>query len=133
MEYAFEQVCNRFDRFLGRRHAMKDTHRGLVIVDELTYETSLQRLSREFRVTGHRWGQLYNFAEVPLFVDSRATRMVQYADMIAFALRRYYENGEAHFIDRIIRKFDEGGGVIHGLVHYKPAELQCNCHAGKTR
>lgn len=115
MEYAFEQVCNRFDRFLGRLHKQGDTQRGIIILDESAYETSLQGLAQDFRTDGHRWGQLYNLADVPLFVDSRATRMIQYADLIAHATRRYYENGDSTFFDIIAPKFDAVGGVVHGL------------------
>jgi hypothetical protein len=127
MEYAFEQVCNRFDRFLGRLHLANNTQRGLIILDESAYETSLQGLTKNFRTLGHRWGRLYNFADVPFFVDSRATRMIQYADMIAYAMRRYYENGDAALFDIISHRFDAVGGVIHGLVHYTPAGAGCNC------
>jgi hypothetical protein len=84
MEYAFEQLINRFDRFLTRLHRRNDTQRGIIILDKSSYETTLQGLAHEFRIDGHRWGQLHNISETPLFVDSRATRMIQYADLIAY-------------------------------------------------
>ncbi len=127
MESAFEQIAMRFDKFLGRLHNGGNTQRGLIILDKSSYETSLQGLAEKFRTDGHHWGQLYNLAEVPLFVDSKATRMIQYADMIAYALRRYYENGEARYFDLIKDRFDAEGGVIHGLTHYVPAGDNCNC------
>lgn len=129
MEFAFEQVCNRFDRFLGRLHKKGDTQRGLIILDKSSYETSLQRLAREFRDVGHRWGQLHNLSEVPLFVDSRATRMIQYADLVAHAVRRYYERGDSALFDRLSPRFDRVGGVLHGLVHYTPQGAACACFA----
>jgi hypothetical protein len=128
MEYAFEHVCNRFDRFLGRLHKAANTQRGLIILDESSYETSLQGLAKNFRTKGHSWGQLYNLADVPMFVDSKATRLIQYADLVAHAVRRYYEYGDATYFDLFKNKFDAVGGVVHGLVHYKPQALQCNCH-----
>jgi hypothetical protein len=133
MEYAFEQICNRFDRILGRLHAARNTQRGLVILDKSTYETSMQQLARDFRTVGHRWGQLYNFSDVPLFVDSKATRMIQYADLVAHATRRYYENGESTYFDIFSRRFDAEGGVLHGLTHYTPAGLVCNCFSSRQR
>ena len=129
MEYAFEQICNRFDLFLGRLHKKGNTQRGLIILDKTSYETSLQGLARNFRTDGHRWGQLYNLSDVPLFVDSKATRMIQYADMIAYALRQYYEHGNAAYFDIISSRFDSEGGIVHGLVHYTPAGSQCNCRS----
>jgi hypothetical protein len=133
MEYAFEQIINRFDRMLGRLHKGGDTQRGLIILDKSSYETSLQRLAINFRTGGHRWGQTYNVSEVPLFVDSRATRMIQYADLVAYALRRYFEKGDATFVDLVKNKFDAEGGVVHGLVHYTPPNAGCNCIACRQR
>jgi hypothetical protein len=133
MEYAFEQISNRFDRMLGRLHKSGDTQRGLIVLDKSSYETSLQSLAVNFRTDGHRWGQTHNLAEVPLFVDSRATRMIQYADLIAYALRRYYEKGDATYMDIIKPRFDAEGGVIHGLVHYVPDRSECNCICCKQR
>jgi len=133
MEYAFEQICNRFDRFLGRLHKQNNTQRGLIILDKSAYETSLQGLARNFRTIGHKWGKLYNLTDVPLFVDSKATRMIQYADMVAYAVRRYYENGDAAFFDLISSRFDSEGGVTHGLVHFVPNGASCACHACRQR
>lgn len=127
MEFAFEQVVSRFDRFLGRLHKRGDTHRGLVILDESSYETSLQVLAREFKEIGHRDGHLRNMADVPLFVDSRATRLIQLADMIAYSLRRYVEFGEAELFDIIRAKFDAEGGVKYGLYHHVPSDQKCPC------
>lgn len=124
IEYAFEQLCNRFDRFLGRLHSNGNTQRGLIVLDKSSYETSLQGLARNFRTDGHRWGKLYNLTDVPFFVDSRATRMIQYADLIAYALRRYFETGDATYFDLISQRFDSVGGVLHGLVHYTPPSFK---------
>jgi hypothetical protein len=128
VEYAFEQMCNRFDRFLFRRRA-QDPHRGLLILDKTTYETSLQALAREFRERGHRWGVLQRIFEVPMFVDSKATRLIQLADLVAYGIRRFYERGEADLFNLMESKFDRSGGVLHGLVHYKPAAQLCDCPA----
>jgi hypothetical protein len=133
MEYAFEQICNRFDRFLGRLHKAGNSQKGLIVLDESSYETSLQGLARDFRAIGHRWGHLYNIAEVPLFVDSRATRLIQCADLIAFALRRYYEYGEDELSNLIAHKFDATGGIIHGLTHFTPVDQACGCYSCRQR
>jgi Protein of unknown function (DUF3800) len=133
MEFAFEQICNRFDKFLGRLHRNKNTQRGLIILDKSSYETSLQLLARDFRTIGHRWGQLYNLSDVPLFVDSKATRMIQYADMVAHAIRRYYERGDTQLFNLFSPRFDHVGGVMHGLVHYTPQGAECNCLSCRQR
>lgn len=133
MEFAFEHMCNRFDRYLGRLHKKGDTQRGLIVLDKSSYETSLQSLARDFRSIGHKWGQLYNLCDVPMFVDSKSTRMIQFADLIAHAMRRYYENGESQYFDCISGRFDAEGGVVHGLVHHTPKDAVCNCHACRQR
>ena len=138
VEYAFEEICNRFNLFLSRNFKSRggrdeDKQKGLVVMDESNYEQPLQALAREFRIRGTRWGHLRNMAEVPLFVDSQASRLVQLADLLAFALWRRYEKNDATFFDPIISKFDADGGVIHGLVHRRPSAEICYCPACLSR
>ncbi len=45
MELAFEHIASKFDRMLGRFHKGGDTQRGLIVLDESAYETSLQAFS----------------------------------------------------------------------------------------
>lgn len=127
MEVAFEQVTSRFDQMLARMYRAGDTQRGLIVVDKSTYETSLQRLSVEFGRSGHSFGRLHNIAEVPLFVDSRATRLVQYADLVAHTFRRYIELGDASRFETIKHAFDSEGGIVHGIYHQIPAGERCGC------
>lgn len=127
MELAFEHMASRFDRMLGRFHKRGNTQRGLIILDESTYETSIQALAVQFRTQGHKWGQLYNLAEVPLFVNSKATRMIQYADLIAYSARRYFELGDDELFNIIRDSFDSLGGQRVGLIHRVPAGEQCGC------
>ena len=138
VEYAFEEICNRFNLFLTRNYQSRggrneDKQKGLVVMDESSYEQPLQTLARNFRIRGTRWGHLRNMAEVPLFVDSKASRLVQLADLLAYSLWRKYEKQDSTFFDPIVRKFDAAGGVIHGLVHRKPATEDCFCPACMSR
>jgi Protein of unknown function (DUF3800) len=137
VEYAFEEICSRFNLFLKRTNNRTvksgESQRGLVIMDEMRHEQPLQALARHFRVNGTRWGQLRNLAEVPLFVDSRASRLVQLADLVAYAMWRKYEYQDGRFFDPIIPYFDEEGGVIHGLLHIRPKAPQCYCPACMSR
>jgi hypothetical protein len=115
VEFAFEQLSSRFDHYLTRLHKVGDTQRGIIIFDKSTYETTIQSLATDFRTIGHRWGIIRNFSEVPLFLDSRASRLIQLADMIAYAIFRYFEKGDSRFYSIIQNRFDSEGGVIHGL------------------
>ena len=81
VERAFEEICNRFNLFLARLWNRKgEKHRGLVVMDKSHYEETLQGLARRFRDQGTRWGNLRNLAEVPLFVDSAASRGLSFVD-----------------------------------------------------
>jgi Protein of unknown function (DUF3800) len=113
--FCFEQLASRFDMFLGRRYNNGDPQRGLMLFDESSTEQRLQALARTFKHQGHRFGKLHNFAEVPVFLDSKATRLIQLADLIAFAIFRHYEAQDSQYFDIIRHCFDQEGGVIHGL------------------
>ena len=133
VEYAFEQICSRFDLFLRRLYHQGNPQRGLIVLDKSSLETRLQSLASEFRTTGHRWGTTPNLVDVPFFVDSRATRGIQYADLVAYALWRKYERGDGEFFDVIGNWFDSEGGVVHGLHHYRNRNDPCDCPACVSR
>jgi hypothetical protein len=114
---AFEYVCSAFDRFLGRMHKKGDTQRGIIVLDKAAYESEIQNLASDFRRIGHRWGVIRNLSEVPMFLDSRASRMIQLADLIAFSLFRFYESKDDRFVNIIESRFDRYGGATPGLVY----------------
>ena len=128
VEYAFEQLCSRFDHFLRRLYYRGNNQRGVIVLDKVDQESKLQALASEFRTTGHRWGGVvHNLVDVPFFVDSRATRLIQYADLVAYAMWRKYEKGDDEFFDVISGFFDNDGGIVHGLHHFRNRYDFCNC------
>lgn len=133
MEIAFEELCNRFDRYLSRLRAGGDRQRGLLILDQGAHETTLQRMAREFRTLGTRWGVLQHLADTPLFIDSGASRVVQLADHVAYAVFRRYAQGDTSYFDLIAARFDRADGVVHGLVHRQSENPTCMCPACATR
>ncbi len=130
---AFEDICQRFDLFLARKSREGDRERGLIILDRSTEETSIQRLSRNFRRLGTQWGAVRHLADTPLFIDSRASRLVQMADHIAYAVFRRYNEGDAQYFDVIAHRFDETDGRIHGLSHRHSTPQTCACPACLSR
>lgn len=112
---AFEQLASRFDKYLMRLHRNGDTQRGIIIFDKSTYETTIQSLATDFRTIGYTWGLIRNFSEVPLFLDSKASRLIQLADLIAYAVFRHFEKGDNRFFPIIEPRFDSEGGIVHGL------------------
>jgi len=134
VELAFEDLCSRFSLYLDRLRAQGDRQRGLVILDRTTRETSLQRLAREFRSLGTRWGNtLRNLADIPFFVDSRASRLIQFADHVAYAVFRRYNAGDTQYFDIIAPRFDAADGRIHGLSHKLAQGVPCLCPACLSR
>ncbi len=115
VEYAFEQLSSRFDYYLRRLHKVGDSQRGLIIFDKSTYETTIQNLATNFRTIGHTWEIIRNLAEVPLFIDSKASRLIQLADLVAYSIFRKYEFGDDQFYSLIENRIDSEGGIQHGL------------------
>lgn len=115
IELAFEQLSSRFDHFLMRLHRNGDTQRGVIIFDKSTYESTIQNLATDFRTIGHTWGVLRNLAEVPLFLDSKASRLIQLADLIAYAVFKKYEKSDGQYFEIIESRIDQEGGITHGL------------------
>ena len=116
MEIAFEDLCSRFDKQLKRIHHIENNpQRGIIILDKSSYETSLQKMAKEFRELGTRWGDLNNLVDVPLFVDSKASRLVQLAAHVAYAVFRRYNAGDTTYLDTILHRFDAEDRVLHGL------------------
>jgi len=133
VEFAFEQLCSRFDTFLKRQFRKGNKQRGLIILDKSTRETRLQSLATEFGKSGHRYGVLHSVADVPMFVDSSATRAIQYADLVSYALWQKFEKGQSEFFNVVGDAFDADGGVVHGLLHRKVPSEFCDCPYCATR
>lgn len=126
---AFEDLCSRFHYFLKKQyHANKDHGgNGLIILDESSHETTLQELARNFRTLGTKWGfTTNNIQEVPLFVNSKASRCIQLADHIAYSVFRRYEHGDLNCYNVIEGYFDADGERMHGLCH-KTNNVNCTC------
>ncbi len=116
-----------------RLRAGGDRQRGLLVLDKSTYETALQRLARDFQSIGTHWGVLRNLADTPFFVDSKASRLVQVADHIAYAVFRRYNAHDSQYFDIIASKFDCADGVVHGLNHKQSVDPNCMCPACLSR
>lgn len=117
-EELFTQITSRFDMFLKRRYAKTNrATRGIAIFDKSTSEQQFQIWSQNFQKTGNHWGNtLANFAEVPLFLDSKMSRLIQLADIIAYSIFRKYEFNDDTYFSKIQDCFDKDTtGITHGL------------------
>lgn len=131
---AYESLSGKFEMHLSYDLSTKDNcERGMIILDKSSHETIIQELSKNFRATGNRWGdQLRHIIEIPLFCDSEASRIIQYADHVAYAVFRRYNANDINYFNCIQDKFSSKDGVIHGLVHKQKFE-KCTCPACITR
>ena len=133
VERAYEELFLRVDSFLGRLHAAGDSHRCVAISDETRLEPRLQQLMTAWRTSRGRVRRLSAFVEVPLFADSRASRMLQLADFAAHWTYRAYEADDTLVRDQLLPRFDTDRGRIHGLVHLRASRATCPCPACASR
>ncbi len=131
---AFEDLSSRFNLYLEHLSTNGNPARGMIVIDKSSYELGLQSLASEIRRTGNRWGnQNRNICEVPLFVDSKSSRLIQLADHIAYAIFRRYSQNDLNYYNVIENKFYQLDGVIHGLAHKQLGRHTCTCPACITR
>ncbi|MFT4135465.1 DUF3800 domain-containing protein [Microbacterium sp.] len=131
--WAYEVLLGKFDVMLkGLRTRKSLPNRGLVIHDRrVVAERDIQVWTAQWRSTAERIGQLRNLADVPLFGDSRATRLLQAADVVSYAVFRRYNRGamSSEYFDIVWPAFHSEGDVVHGVVHYTPeyGTGSCDC------
>ena len=131
IQTAFEDVISRFQAFLNAEHyrinaknsGKKQRTQGLVIFDKCAYEKDIQRLALLFRAKGTRYRNIANIQEVPLFVDSKASRAIQLADHVSYAVFRRYNAKDLTYYDIIEDSFDDR------LFHMTKSHRTCTCPA----
>ncbi|MEW6180341.1 MAG: DUF3800 domain-containing protein [Chloroflexota bacterium] len=132
---AYEDLAARFNNHLEQNISTENRQeKGLIILDKSSYETGLQSLTNNIRISGNRWGQqMRSIVEVPLFVDSSASRITQLADHVAYAVFRMYQANDLTYFNCIQNKFYEKDGILHGLVHRQTINYNCTCPACMSR
>ena len=91
---AFKDIAFAFDSFLKNIYYKNQSQkqRGIMIFDNSTSERMIQDLSYTYKHIGKGDDKLRNFAEVPMFIDSKASRIIQLADLVAYWIYRYYQS-----------------------------------------
>jgi hypothetical protein len=123
-EIAFSKLIDSFETFLQNA---PDNPWGMVVVDNdetqrARYTGMLQRLQQ----TAHHRGGVDRVIEAPFFLDSRSNSGVQVADICAYALRRYLDNGESESFSVIFPTFHRtGSGGLCGLKHLTAPDCKC--------
>jgi hypothetical protein len=121
-----EQVCKRFDTLLKRRATEHDDkQRGLLVFAESHYQPRAKIWVKGFWELGTQWGILHSLCDIPYFAAAKESRLLQLADFVAHALFLMYEKRDPELLTRIVRKFDQADGILHGLVHGVPVQRCC--------
>jgi hypothetical protein len=131
---AFEDVISRFQSFLSHTHRETKTNvRGMIIFDKSAFEKDIQKLALHFRDRGTRYRQISGVQEVPLFVDSRASRAIQLADHVAYSVFRRFNASDLFYFNRIQSQFEMCGTPHlpkdYGLFHMTRDFRSCTCPA----
>lgn len=137
-ERAWEEVLHKFDEMLeGQAKSTGQHQRGIVIHDRSSTERQVQNWADKWRQLSGRIGTLTHMTDVPFFSDSRASRLLQAADFVAWALWRYYgvRDRDEQWIKSLWDHFKSPDDKMHGLIHvsrgYKSG--QCECLPCKSR
>lgn len=136
-EQAFEQIVSRFERYLQNTQPDYDLsaqrNYGLLIHDNnQTVAKRHTELMKSFLRSGTLWTDLRYVIETPMFVDSQLTNMVQLADLCAYALRRYLENGETELFDLVFQRADRIGETVVGVRHFTGGNCPCKICASHS-
>lgn len=128
VQKAYEDISSRFHQYIKKRNKLADkSEKGIIIIDKSSGESGMQSLSLEIREKGNKWGiNTRNIIEVPLFVDSKASRIIQLADHIAYAVFRRYDQEDLTYYNVIQNKFDKSETEIFGLCHLTK-DKNCTC------
>ena len=135
MMLAFEDLVSRFQFFLSQKYntllcsrQKKEKVNGMIIFDKNIYESSIQRQSNNFIIYGTRYREINSLREVPLFVNSNESRVVQLADHIAYAVFRRYNAQDHTYYSVIERQFGQlpCDPKSYGLFHMTRGHDNCN-------
>jgi len=129
-----EDICECFNSFLVREFKAGHKHKGLLIIDRSGREGQVRELMADFERHGTTHGYLGNIVDVPYFAESKQTRMLQLADLLAFAVSRYLNAGDPTYIDRVFARFDRSSrdSDVVGFRHIVAASHRCDCGACHT-
>lgn len=127
-EQALEQLVSRFEQYMkivSKCNGDSELFGVLIHDNNETVSIRHTALMKRFHEYGTLWTSIEHIIETPLFVNSELTSLVQIADLCSYSLRRYFENKETNFLNRIQSRFDRKKGKIVGLRHFSHPSCQC--------
>lgn len=135
LRWCLEDICERFNLFLVRQCNAGYVSKGLLIMDKSGRWQRVREFMEEFERHGTTHGYLGNIVDVPYFGDSEHTRMLQLADLVAWAGGRYFNRYDDKYLDKIWDRLDRVGdtGRLVGLKHITGDTYHCQCRACGVR
>ncbi len=123
---ALEQIATRYNTFLEK--VCGPSSMAVMVHDQhQAASTGLTELVRGWHRTGTAYSAIPHIAETPFFVDSSLTAMVQVADLVAYATRRFFDANEEDLFRRVYDRFDRlPDGTLVGLRHFT-SSAPCRC------
>lgn len=122
----FEEVCCGFNSFLVWQHRCQHTSKGLIILDK-NKEEQYKQLLLDFRQNGTKYGYLGNIVDIPYFARCHDTPMLQFADLCAYAIHRYYRKNDNSYLNMILpRIYRTIDNKMFGLKHLTKNK-SCTC------
>ena len=132
LRVCLEDICERFNLFLVRQCNAGHIDKGLLIMDRSGRAQRIRECMLDFDRHGTTHGYLGNIVDVPYFGDSAHTRMLQLADLVAYAGGRYFNRGDDTYLNMIWDRIDRRSrrGSVVGFKHITGSSYQCSCLAG---
>lgn len=127
-EQALEQLVSRFEQYMkivSKSTGDSELFGALIHDNNETVSKKHTALMKKFHNYGTLWTSIEHIIETPLFVNSELTNLVQIADLCSYSLRRYFENNETNFLNRIQSRFDRKNSKIVGLRHFSDTSCKC--------
>lgn len=122
---AFRDIAFAFDRSLRHMYQKyENAQRGMILFDKSSSERMIQDLSYTAKHIGRDNDKLRNFAEVPVFIDSKVSRLIQLADLIAYWIYRYYQSLDNRGFNMIEPHIWASDGEKLGLIEHISEETR---------
>jgi len=105
-ETAYGELLYLLDIFLRTGRRRGEPHNGILVADRSRYQRTIEawvQLARaRARLPRQDPRRLYALAEAPFFIDSRSTRLMQLADLLAYAVFRGLSANDWNWANEIV-------------------------------
>jgi len=131
----FKGALTRFHGFLRDLDSEGNPQHGLAVMATWKQQShnTLKQTYAIYREEGTHLGYISRIPILPLFTESASTRLLQLADMVAYALHRAYNRDDWKYFRPLAPAFYKKGGVFATLYHKTTQSEQCPCPACVSR